>query len=559
MDTSLLDVTSLFMDTDELTSSSRPSTPSTFFREQSKVLPTIGGEQTAGQKRNWKNPQLSRTKDKLKKIERKKKKKNKTKEKQDRQIMQNDGPINQFTTKLPRKPIFDLAGNIITTTVPVPSVGQTNGDNVSPNPGTTKSPNEGLDKGPPLILLTTKSPESSSKSTTGSSTDDGKVEGSTLSPVINSTSKNISTTGKPSTTSKGIEDPPASTPDPESAGEDKKGRNKDRKKDKWRRRQVRRLKCPSKDFRNSPEGYKCCLKSAKCFENLPEDIEEVTDATKQNGDPQTGNFSEACGQIDDSLVCMAGVLARNQCKNAAEIVNKDLSEELVMVREFHRKHCSGTLGRTTLSPIPGGQGHSASSGSESGLPTSVVIGAAIGGFFLIILIVAIVCFARRKKSRPPTQDKVAFRNSSAESARYKEFFRSSSEVYAEIDEKHLQRSLRVNNDNTTFERVEGNGGSTGSRPLPTAPSNGVDEDRSGYLTPRDSRENINDRTGYDQLSTVSVDDVSSAGSYDKLARAHRNEHPEPEVIDGDYITPESDKPTEEKNPDNYHTYFVLEK
>lgn len=123
----------------------------------------------------------------------------------------------------------------------------------------------------------------------------------------------------------------------------------------------------------------------------------------------------------------------------------------------------------------------------------------------------------------------------------------------------LQRSLRVNNDNTTFERVEGNGGSTGSRPLPTAPSNGVDEDRSGYLTPRDSRENINDRTGYDQLSTVSVDDVSSAGSYDKLARAHHNEHPEPEVIDGDYITPESDKPTEEKNPDNYHTYFVLEK
>lgn len=292
MDTSLLDVTSLFMDTDELTSSSRPSTPSTFFREQSKVLPTIGGEQTAGQKRNWKNPQLSRTKDKLRKIERKKKKKNKTKEKQDRQIMQNDGPINQFTTKLPRKPIFDLAGNIITTTVPVPSVGQPNGDNVSPNPGTTKSPNEGLDKGPPLILLTTKSPESSSKSTTGSSTDDGKVEGSTLSPVINSTSKNISTTGKPSTTSKGIEDPPASTPDPESAGEgmfnpstqspnqidltknlqdkvnlnlknvtnnadsthinivinvvDKKGRNKDRKKDKWRRRQVRRLKCPSK-------------------------------------------------------------------------------------------------------------------------------------------------------------------------------------------------------------------------------------------------------------------------------------------------------------------------
>jgi hypothetical protein len=41
---------------------------------------------------------------------------------------------------------------------------------------------------------------------------------------------------------------------------------------------------------------------------------------------------------------MSRVLGRDQCKSAAEIVNKDLSEELIMVRQFHKEHCSGTLG-----------------------------------------------------------------------------------------------------------------------------------------------------------------------------------------------------------------------
>ncbi|XP_062580114.1 uncharacterized protein LOC134242106 isoform X4 [Saccostrea cucullata] len=318
----------------------------------------------------------------------------------------------------------------------------------------------------------------------------------------------------------------------------------------------------AQDFRNSPSGYKCCLKSAKCFENLPEDIDEVTEAGTQNVGPTIGNIPEACGQIDQSLVCMARVLAKDQCKSAAEIVNKDLNEELLMVQKFYKQHCPGNSAGGTTAPVPnipgaGGQGQIAASGSESSLPTSALIGAAIGGLFFIILIVALVCFVRRKRSRPPTQDKVAFQSSPTTSARYKDFMRTNSDVYAEIDEKHLQRSFRVSNDTTTFEREEGSGGSTGSRPLPTAPSDGVYEDRAGYVTPRASRENLNDRAGYDALSAVSIDDENSAEPYDKLAR--NSEKPETEVTDGDYITPESGKPTEEKSPDNYHTYFVLEK
>lgn len=58
-------------------------------------------------------------------------------------------------------------------------------------------------------------------------------------------------------------------------------------------------------------------------------------------------------------------------------------------------------GQSTVSSVPGGQGQMSTSGSSS-LPTSAVIGAAIGGIFVLILIIAIVCFARRKKSRYET-------------------------------------------------------------------------------------------------------------------------------------------------------------
>lgn len=313
----------------------------------------------------------------------------------------------------------------------------------------------------------------------------------------------------------------------------------------------------ARDFRNSPEGYKCCLKSAKCFENLPDDIDDISEAASQNADPTTGNYSEACGKIDESLKCMANVLGKDKCASAAEIVNKDLREELLMVNDFHRRHCQGlTAGQSTVSSVPGGQGQMSTSGSSS-LPTSAVIGAAIGGILVLILIIAIVCFARRKKSRAPTQDKVAFHHSPETSTRYKEFMRTNSEVYAEIDEKHLQRSFRASDDTTTFEKMEGSGGSTGSRPLPTAPSGGLDEDKAGYLTPKLSRENLNDRTAYDELSNVSINEGSCADSYDKLARTKTDY--EPEAIDGDYITPESEPTEEKKIPENSHTYFVLEK
>nr|XP_022295918.1 uncharacterized protein LOC111105810 isoform X2 [Crassostrea virginica] len=556
MDTSRLDVTSVLVDNDEVASSSRPTTPALSHRRLTvNMAPTVRQEE---EENTQQTAQLSRKKDKLTKAEKKERKKQKKierKEKKERKgqtpgaasDMQTDGP-SDVTTTSPQTPNFDLAGNIVT----VPAQEQTTSD-VTRSQGTTKSPNSWLDVGPPLIVLTTKSPDVLPVSSTSTHV----PENFTPNPTVSKTT----TQPSDSTGSVVME---TSTPIAPETGVDKTkaDRNKERRRERWLKRQARRLKCPEEDFRNSPEGYKCCLKSAKCFENLPEDIDEVSEGTNETSELSAGNFADACGKIDDALVCMANVLGRDKCKSAAQIVNKDLSEELLMVDRFHKQHCSKTPGGpATISPnpnIPGGQGHISTSGSSSSLPTSAVIGAAIGGLFIIVLIIAIVCIARRKKSRSQTQDKVAFHNpsSSDSSSRYKEFLRPSSEVYAEIDEKHLQRSFRVSND-TTFEKEEGSGGSTGSRPLPTAPSDGVYEDKAGYLTPKASRENLNNKTGYDELSNVSFTEESISGSYDKLARATADA--EEEIVDGDYITPESEPAEERTIPDNHHTYFVLEK
>lgn len=557
MDNSVVDVTSLLVDTDEVSSSSRPTTPS-LFHQRLKInhASTVAQEKEDSR---LENAQFSRKQDKLSKIERKREKKEQKMEaKRERKgrnsnpdfNTQNDEAAREVTTKAPHKPTFDLAGNIVTRPPPVK---QTTSDDVL-LPGTTKSPHSWLDVGPPLILLTTKSPDAGT-----AAPDSTRVPVKTTPPTpVSTRSSTTSTTGS-SVSGGHSPPPPSSTPSTADPEVDKGGPDNDKRLDRWRKRQARRLKCPNEEkyFRNSPEGYRCCIKSAKCFENLPDDIDDVSEASNQNADPATGNYSEACGKINESLVCMASVLGRDKCVSAAEIVNKDLREELVMVKDFHRRHCQGlTAGQSTVSSVPGGQGQMSTSGSSS-LPTSAVIGAAIGGIFVLILIIAIVCFARRKKSSPPMQDKVAFHHSPEPSTRYKEFMRTNSEVYAEIDEKHLQRSFRASDDTTTFEKMEGSGGSTGSRPLPTAPSGGLDEDKAGYLTPKLSRENLNDKTGYDELSNVSINEGSCADFYDKLARTKTDY--EPEAIDGDYITPESEPTEEKKNPENSHTYFVLEK
>lgn len=49
-----------------------------------------------------------------------------------------------------------------------------------------------------------------------------------------------------------------------------------------------------------------------------------------------------------------------------------------------------------------------STSGSSSLPTSAVIGAAIGGILVLILIIAIVCFARRKKSRYKTLSVIVY-------------------------------------------------------------------------------------------------------------------------------------------------------
>lgn len=557
MDNSVVDVTSLLVDADEVSSSSRPTTPS-LFHQRLKInhASTVAQEKEDSR---LENAQFSRKQDKLLKIERKREKKEQKMEaKRERKgrnsnpdfNTQNDEAAREVTTKAPHKPTFDLAGNIVTSP---PLVKQTTSDDVL-LPGTTKSPHSWLDVGPPLILLTTKSPDAVT-----AAPDSTRVPVKTTPSTPVSTRSSTTSTNGSSVFGGHSPLPPSSTPSTADPEVDKGGPDNDKLLDRWRKRQARRLKCPNEEkyFRNSPEGYRCCIKSAKCFENLPDDIDDVSEASNQNADPATGNYSEACGKINESLVCMASVLGRDKCVSAAEIVNKDLREELVMVKDFHRRHCQGlTAGQSTVSSVPGGQGQMSTSGSSS-LPTSAVIGAAIGGIFVLILIIAIVFFARRKKSSPPMQDKVAFHHSPEPSTRYKEFMRTNSEVYAEIDEKHLQRSFRASDDTTTFEKMEGSGGSTGSRPLPTAPSGGLDEDKAGYLTPKLSRENLNDKTGYDELSNVSINEGSCADFYDKLARTKTDY--EPEAIDGDYITPESEPTEEKKNPENSHTYFVLEK
>lgn len=411
MDNSVVDVTSLLVDADEVSSSSRPTTPS-LFHQRLKInhASTVAQEKEDSR---LENAQFSRKQDKLSKIERKREKKEQKMEaKRERKgrnsnpdfNTQNDEAAREVTTKAPHKPTFDLAGNIVTRPPPVK---QTTSDDVL-LPGTTKSPHSWLDVGPPLILLTTKSPDAGT-----AAPDSTRVPVKTTpSTPVSTRSSTTSTTGS-SVSGGHSPPPPSSTPSTADPEVDKGGPDNDKRLDRWRKRQARRLKCPNEEkyFRNSPEGYRCCIKSAKCFENLPDDIDDVSEASNQNADPATGNYSEACGKINESLVCMASVLGRDKCVSAAEIVNKDLREELVMVKDFHRRHCQGlTAGQSTVSSVPGGQGQMSTSGSSS-LPTSAVIGAAIGGIFVLILIIAIVCFARRKKSSPPMQDKVAFHHS----------------------------------------------------------------------------------------------------------------------------------------------------
>lgn len=289
MDNSVLDVTSLLVNADEVSSSSRPTTPSLFHqRLKINMAPTVVYEKVDSR---LENAQFSRKQDKLSKIERKREKKE---QKMEAKIerkgrnsnpdfnTQNDEAAREVTTKAPQKPIFDLAGNIVTSP---PLLKQTTSDGLL-LPGTTKSPHNWLDVGPPLILLTTKSPDVSTAATDGTSV---SVK-TTPSTPVSTKSSTTSTTGS-SVSGGHSPHPPSSTPstaDPEGTFRphpstrppthidlthdlndkinlnlrnltdshnatnisitinvvDRSGPDADQRLDRWRKKQARRLKCP---------------------------------------------------------------------------------------------------------------------------------------------------------------------------------------------------------------------------------------------------------------------------------------------------------------------------
>lgn len=301
MDNSVVDVTSLLVDADEVNSSSRPTTPS-LFHQRLKInhASTVAQEKVDSR---LENAQFSRKQDKLSKIERKREKKEEKMEAKRERKGRNSNPdfntqngeaAREVTTKAPHKPTFDLAGNIVTRPPPVI---QTTSDDVL-LPGTTKSPHSWVDVGPPLILLTTKSPDAGT-----AAPDSTRVPVKTTpSTPVSTRSSTTSSTG--SSVSGGHSPlPPSSTPStadpqgtfiPHPQGTfiphpstrppthnidltddlndkinlnlrnltdlhnatnisitinvvDKGGPENDKRLDRWRKRQARRLKCPNEE------------------------------------------------------------------------------------------------------------------------------------------------------------------------------------------------------------------------------------------------------------------------------------------------------------------------
>lgn len=199
---------------------------------------------------------------------------------------QNGEAAREVTTKAPHKPTFDLAGNIVTRPPPVK---QTTSDDVL-LPGTTKSPHSWLDVGPPLILLTTKSPDAGT-----AAPDSTRVPVKTTPPTpVSTRSSTTSSTGSsvfgghspppPSSTPSTADPQGTFIPHPSSRSPthtidlthdlndkinlnlrnltdlhnatnisitinvvDKGGPDNDKRLDRWRKRQARRLKCPNEE------------------------------------------------------------------------------------------------------------------------------------------------------------------------------------------------------------------------------------------------------------------------------------------------------------------------
>lgn len=293
MDNSVVDVTSLLVDADEVSSSSRPTTPS-LFHQRLKInhASTVAQEKEDSR---LENAQFSRKQDKLLKIERKREKKEQKMEAKRERKGRNSNPdfntqngeaAREVTTKAPHKPTFDLAGNIVTSP---PLVKQTTSDDVL-LPGTTKSPHSWLDVGPPLILLTTKSPDA------GTAAPDSTRVPVKTTPSTPVSTKSSTTSSTGSSVSGGHSPlPPSSTPstaDPQGTFiphpssrspthtidlthdlndkinlnlrnltdlhnatnisitinvVDKGGPDNDKLLDRWRKRQARRLKCPNEE------------------------------------------------------------------------------------------------------------------------------------------------------------------------------------------------------------------------------------------------------------------------------------------------------------------------
>ncbi|XP_060071078.1 uncharacterized protein LOC132550988 [Ylistrum balloti] len=322
-----------------------------------------------------------------------------------------------------------------------------------------------------------------------------------------------------------------------------------------------------KDYYNRPQGRQCCLRAVRCFDHLPEILEEI-----DSYDDTQANKLLVCSHVRSSLTCMSTALKQKQCRSTAKDINEKFKPQLTVINRFFDPHCVN-IGQETTTPSARGEGHQGSGGDSH--VNAGIIGASVGGFILIGILVLICLFIKRrmpKRSQSKKTSRDNDMNNKRESSRYKDMEfnqvqRQHSDVYAEIDERSMN----------SFRNPEMNGylEPDGVRPLPSAPPNGtIPEDQQGYLTPQIRKDSVpvpeEASGGYTVLQSAEDGTVS----YTTLRPAEPDD-------DADYISPDEDaaspkrrsvpgsqvgksqpipKPRQPSTGEEpYHAYFILEK
>ncbi|XP_033746272.1 uncharacterized protein LOC117331577 [Pecten maximus] len=328
-----------------------------------------------------------------------------------------------------------------------------------------------------------------------------------------------------------------------------------------------------RDYYNLPQGRQCCLRAVRCFDHLPEILDEI-----ENYDDTQTNRLLVCSHVRSSLTCMSSTLKQKQCRSTAKAINEKFKPQLSTINNFFDPKCINTGQKTTTTTTtlaPQGEGQTGS-GSDSHMNAGI-IGASVGGFILIGLILLIILFVRRKMPKRGQSKKKTSRdndvNNKRESSRYQDMEfnrvqRQHSDVYAEIDERSMH----------SFRNPEMNGylDPDGVRPLPSAPPDGtVPEDQHGYLTPQIRKDSaapvVEEATGgytvlqsaedgtvsYTTLKPTETDDDADYISPDEDAASPKRRSVPGSQGNTTKPTPKPRQPSTGEEP--YHAYFILEK